>query len=409
MRSLSPICNLIRCSLILAVLTSALSPMATAQWNQLGLTGTRVQTIELEGDLLYAGTFDGVYRLDLHSTTGEWDSLGLHSEEIWSLLVLSPDTLLAAPLPGQPTLYRTTDGGQNWHALDTGFAESYHPVRGLAKLPGQSDTIFAGGLDVSRSDDGGQSWQRVRYFSGGFGLTIDPNDGRTLYDHGESMIFAPVLQRTPDLGETWEWLDTWQGGDNSCHDIAFYPGNSNVAWVSMEGLVRRTTNGGQSWHTQMTNNRYLYGVEIDSLRPENLYVIGAQGGFPLTLYVSRDGGAEWDTLFESSAENHPLDLILVSEPGRNVCYIGTFDGVFSYTDMFELICGDVDGDGLPINISDLVYLVDYMFTGGPPPPNMEMADVDGSGGIDISDLVFLVDYMFNGGPEPTCGRKLSGT
>ncbi|MCK4372370.1 MAG: dockerin type I repeat-containing protein, partial [candidate division Zixibacteria bacterium] len=68
----------------------------------------------------------------------------------------------------------------------------------------------------------------------------------------------------------------------------------------------------------------------------------------------------------------------------------------------DFICGDVDGDGLPVNISDLVYLVDYMFTAGPPPPNMEMADVDGSGDIDISDLVYLVDYMFNGGPEPVC-------
>ena len=44
-----------------------------------------------------------------------------------------------------------------------------------------------------------------------------------------------------------------------------------------------------------------------------------------------------------------------------------------------------------------------MFTSGPAPECMEEADVDGSGvglPIDISDLVYLVDYMFNGGPEP---------
>ena len=68
------------------------------------------------------------------------------------------------------------------------------------------------------------------------------------------------------------------------------------------------------------------------------------------------------------------------------------------------VCGDIDGDGSStIDIADLVYLVDYMFNGGPEPPVMEAADVDGSGGvIDIADLVYLVDYMFNGGPEPDC-------
>ena len=65
------------------------------------------------------------------------------------------------------------------------------------------------------------------------------------------------------------------------------------------------------------------------------------------------------------------------------------------------IRGNVDYDpGDVIDISDLVYLVDYMFNGGPAPPCLEEADVDGSGGIDISDLVFLVDYMFAGGPPP---------
>ena len=65
------------------------------------------------------------------------------------------------------------------------------------------------------------------------------------------------------------------------------------------------------------------------------------------------------------------------------------------------IRGNVDYDlGDVIDISDLVYLVDYMFTGGPTPECLDEADVDASGDIDISDLVYLVDYMFNGGPPP---------
>ncbi|MCK4606415.1 MAG: thrombospondin type 3 repeat-containing protein, partial [candidate division Zixibacteria bacterium] len=73
-------------------------------------------------------------------------------------------------------------------------------------------------------------------------------------------------------------------------------------------------------------------------------------------------------------------------------------------DACDYICGDIDGsDLLPLDISDLVYLVDYMFNSGSEPPVMEAADLDGSGGlIDISDLVYFVDYMFHDGPPPLC-------
>jgi len=66
------------------------------------------------------------------------------------------------------------------------------------------------------------------------------------------------------------------------------------------------------------------------------------------------------------------------------------------------VCGDIDGSGSGPDIGDLVYLVDFMFSGGPPPPVIEAANVDGEGGIDIADLVYLVDFMFNQGPAPAC-------
>jgi len=70
------------------------------------------------------------------------------------------------------------------------------------------------------------------------------------------------------------------------------------------------------------------------------------------------------------------------------------------------IRGNIDyNSGDDIDISDLVWLVDYMFSSGPPPPCWAEANVNGDGpddssGIDISDLVYLVDYMFSGGNPP---------
>ncbi len=74
--------------------------------------------------------------------------------------------------------------------------------------------------------------------------------------------------------------------------------------------------------------------------------------------------------------------------------------------------GDVDGDfSVLVTISDLVYLVDFMFNQGPPAPCPEEANIDGSVGEtpDITDLVHLVDYMFNAGPPPAdCPRVGAG-
>jgi len=73
-------------------------------------------------------------------------------------------------------------------------------------------------------------------------------------------------------------------------------------------------------------------------------------------------------------------------------------------DACDAICcanrGDVNHSGPGIDISDLVYLVDHMFTGGPPAPCSDEANIDGTGELDIADLVYLVDYMFTSGPAP---------
>ena len=77
--------------------------------------------------------------------------------------------------------------------------------------------------------------------------------------------------------------------------------------------------------------------------------------------------------------------------------------VYSATTSHAVECGDINSDDIPGDISDLVYLVDYMFVGGPAPPVMSVADIDGDpGSVDIVDLVYLVDYMFVGGPPPDC-------
>lgn len=62
--------------------------------------------------------------------------------------------------------------------------------------------------------------------------------------------------------------------------------------------------------------------------------------------------------------------------------------------------GDSDDNGV-VNISDVVYLIAYIFGGGPHPiPITLIGDADCSGFVNISDAVYLIAYIFGGGPPP---------
>ncbi len=62
-------------------------------------------------------------------------------------------------------------------------------------------------------------------------------------------------------------------------------------------------------------------------------------------------------------------------------------------------CGDADGNDI-ITISDAVYLITYIFGGGPSPAPLLAGDADCNGIVTISDAVYLINYIFGGGPAP---------
>ncbi|MDF1544558.1 MAG: hypothetical protein P1R58_05590 [bacterium] len=74
----------------------------------------------------------------------------------------------------------------------------------------------------------------------------------------------------------------------------------------------------------------------------------------------------------------------------------------STTDVVGFICGDTDNSGEPLNITDVTFLVAWLFQNGPAPAQLSSADCDSNGQIDISDLTCFVDYIFLGGSEPNC-------
>ncbi|MCJ7459407.1 MAG: FG-GAP-like repeat-containing protein, partial [candidate division Zixibacteria bacterium] len=84
---------------------------------------------------------------------------------------------------------------------------------------------------------------------------------------------------------------------------------------------------------------------------------------------------------------------------------GSFAGrAYVYSCPGSYVCGDANAD-TKVTVSDVVYLVNYLFKGGPAPkcvPLAPCADANGDGKITVSDVVYLINYLFKGGPAPAC-------
>jgi hypothetical protein len=72
--------------------------------------------------------------------------------------------------------------------------------------------------------------------------------------------------------------------------------------------------------------------------------------------------------------------------------------------------GDSNSDA-GLDISDPVFLLNYLFLGGPPALCDDAVDTNDDGTIDIADGVFLLSFLFLSGslpePHPACGLDYS--
>jgi Dockerin type I domain len=76
---------------------------------------------------------------------------------------------------------------------------------------------------------------------------------------------------------------------------------------------------------------------------------------------------------------------------------GPFCFTYEYTPSY--ICGDIKRDS-EVNVTDVVWLINYIFNGGQEPFVLESADTNCDGSTNVSDAVWIMNYIFYSGNNP---------
>ncbi len=209
---------------------------------------------------------------------------------------------------GGPTsgIYRSTDGGETWELLTNGLPQGANVGRiGLALAPSNPQVIYAIYADhpgyfmgIYKTTDGGDTWFRVNdaalsnlfssygwYFGN---IRVDPTNENVVYALGLD------LYRSTNGGNSWQNLTGYSVHVDQ-HDLWIDPQNPQHLILGNDGGIYVSNNGGISW-TKSTDLpiTQFYRVTVDFLNPERIYGGTQDNGTMRTLTGSVD---DWQIIY----------------------------------------------------------------------------------------------------------------
>jgi Tol biopolymer transport system component len=150
------------------------------------------------------------------------------------------------------------------------------------------------------------------------------------------------------------------------------------------------------------------------ISPDESYIIfmsnrpGGYGGFDLYISYKKPDGT-WTTAKNMGNKINSFSeeaMPLLSPEGKYLFFNSVKSGDLGFNPYWvdaSFLCrsGDADNSG-SIDISDVIYLINYLFKGGPAPELILWGDSNNDNNVSVSDVVYLINYLLKGGPKPSC-------
>lgn len=268
---------------------------------------------------MYAGTFKGAYR---STDAGATWTRSLTDRSTTAVAVDPTNPLVA--YAGANGLFKTTDGGNNWNALDTPLNDALvHTIVVDHLTP---STIYAGSESgLFRSTDNGSTWTGLNNFGTPnvpqiLSIAIDPTTPATIY----AGTLGHGLFKTTNGGSSWTAINngiTSGFGTNPAvvDDVVIDPFNSATLYINVVGTINKSTNGGSLW-APVNNSAVRGGINAmvaDRSTPSTLYVGTVGGG----VIKTTDGGSSWISV--NTGLWTGIIRVLVADPSNStILYAG---------------------------------------------------------------------------------------
>jgi photosystem II stability/assembly factor-like uncharacterized protein len=201
-----------------------------------------VAASSMPSDIQFPGGPDTGFLVDrslrgVRRTTNAGDSWTFHSLGTYVNALDFPTSLAGYVVGDNGTVFKTTDGGENWANVSTILRSDWYDVA----FPAGPDTGFVCGSNgyVCKTTDGGGSWQIQNSVTQDWLYSLSfPNDAQTGYAAGQS-----VVMKTTDGGANWY---SQSANCNQTLMAMQFPLNSATGYaVGSAGTIIKTGTGGE--------------------------------------------------------------------------------------------------------------------------------------------------------------------
>jgi uncharacterized repeat protein (TIGR01451 family) len=266
---------------------------------------------------------------------------------------------------GTRGLFKSTDAGQNWKRLP-----DPPEIDILYSSPADPNVLFAGGIDLHRSLDGGQVWTNIS--SGANGIVLHPDQHSYAFSADSSKLYVGNdggISSTTSISAS---MVNWTNLNSGLADELFYPGiainaaNKNIAFGGSQDNGMQRYSGTLAWNevecgdggfaaVDRTNSNNVYiaciyadikrsttgGFSFGSFTEANTGIdTSDRAGFiaPLIMdptnsqrlyfgtyrvYQTTDSAASWTAISPDLTSGGVLTTIAVAATNANVVYAGS--------------------------------------------------------------------------------------